>query len=231
MLNDSFIWKECSIDSVEDIIRFEGQYQELIKNTPEEWSTDNGFFHHDFNEGSLSLLARGHFKKMSQSVITNPNDAFIRVGCSKCESLVIHSFIGFESCLYRKDSYPNGIPPFVDRMCQILDNALDKMPRCEQHILCRACVDEDKKDFKVGDIFEPGYVITTSTDTSWRNEDANRFVIKPLPADQTKARAIYIIYNKANEFQVSFLSTTKFQITSIENWGNDKKVFYMHEIE
>ena len=58
----------------------------------------------------------------------------------------------------------------------------------------------------------------------------NRFVIKPLPLCKTKARAIYRVYNKAKEFQVSFLSSAKFVITSIDEWGERKKAFYMEEI-
>ena len=119
----------------------------------------------------------------------------------------------------------------MHNLCQILDNALEKMPKCKDFELYRACVHEDRSDFAVGDIFEPQYVITTSADSTWQNHDANRFVINPLPPNLTKARSIYHIYNKANEYQVTFLSNAKFVVSLISNWGNGKQIIYMDEIE
>lgn len=231
MLSDSFIWKPWTIESIEDILKFEQQYQELVKNTPDDWTCDGGFVPHDFGDGSLCLMGRGHFKIMADVILTNPNDTFIEVGCTQCESLVLHSFIGFESRIYRRDSYYcDRIPPFADSMCEILDNALDKMPRCDCKKLYRACVYGDRENFEIGDVFAPQYTITTSADSLWKDKSVNRFVIKPLPQCKTKARSIYLVHNKANEYQVSFLSSAKFIITSIDDWGEGKKAFHMEEI-
>lgn len=230
MVSNSFIWKPWPIESIDDILKFERQYQELVKNTPDDWTYEDGYIPHDFGDRSLCLMGRGHFKIMADAILTNSNDAFIKAGCTPCESLVLHSFLGFESCLYRRDSYYGHIPPFADNMCQILDNALKKMPWCNCPELYRACVFGDRENFEIGDVFEPMYTITTSADSSWQDKSVNRFVIKPLPQCQTKARSIYIVHNKANEFQVSFLSTAKFVITSIDDWGEGNKAFHMDEI-
>ena len=202
MIDKNFIWEPWSIHSVDDILRFEDQYIQLVKNTPYEWSPETGFAHPDFGDSSLRLIAHGHFKLLNQSISNIPDDVFILAGCTICESIILHSFLDFYSLLYRLDSYHGCIPPIVHNLCQILDNALEKMPKCKDFELYRACVHEDRSDFAVGDIFEPQYVITTSADSTWQNHDANRFVINPLPPNLTKARSIYHIYNKANEYQL-----------------------------
>lgn len=230
MLDDSFIWGPWQIDSVDDILRFEERYIKLEKSAPCELSLDAGMMPHDFGDGSLCLMGRGYFKMMSKGSVLRPEDAFIVAGCTQCESLILHSFIGFDSCLFRKDSYHSHIPPFANNLCKILDNALEKMPRSECDKLYRACVYEDRDDFEIGELFEPGYSVTTSADSSWRDKSVNRYVIKPLPPEQTKARSIYLVLNKADEYQVSFLSTTRFEITAIESWGENKRVFYMNEV-
>lgn len=230
MVSNSFIWKPWPIESIDDILKFERQYQELVINTPDDWTYEDGYIPHDFGDGSLCLMGRGHFKIMADAILTNPNDAFIKAGCTPCESLVLHSFLGFESCLYRRDSYYGHIPPFADNMCQILDNALEKMPCCDCVELYRACVYGDRENFEIGEVFEPKYTITTSADSLWKDMSVNRFVIKPLPPHLTKARSIYRVHNKANECQVSFLSSAKFIITFIDNWGESNMVFYMGEI-
>lgn len=230
MLDDSFIWAPWPIESVEDIIRFEEKYQELAKSAPDEWSPDARLVSHDFGDGSLCLMGRGHFKMMAEGSALKQEDAFIVAGCNQCESLVLHSFIGFESCLFRKDSYHSHIPPFAINLWKILDQALEKMPRCECEELYRACVYEDRDNFEIGELFEPGYSVTTSANSSWRDKSVNRYVIKPLAPEQTKARSIYPVFNKADEYQVSFLSTAQLIITAVDSWGEDKRVFYMREV-
>ncbi len=229
MIDDSFIWKSLAIESVDDILSFEQRYQNLVNSTPDEWVPVGDLMPHDFGDGSLCLMERGHFKMMAEDIVGNIDDVFIRCGCSQVESLVLHSFLGFESCIYRKDSYYR-IPPIVNTLCQLLDGALDKLPHNEDNMLFRACVYEDRADFSIGELFKPGYSLTTSADETWRNKSDNRYIIKPLGAKDTRARTIYSIINKANEYQVSFLSTAKFIVKKIENWGDGKKAFFMDEV-
>lgn len=230
MLDDSFIWDPWPIESIDDIIRFEERYCELVKNAPDEWTPDAGLLPHDFGDGSLCLMGRGHFQRMVQGGIAGPNDVFVKNGCTQIESLILHSFLGFESGIYRKDSYYRRIPPIVNTLCHILDMALDKLPRSNNNLLFRACVYGDREDFTIGEIYEPGYSLTTSADETWRDKSVNRFIITPLKSEHTRARAIYPLMNKANEFQVSFLSDAKFILLGIEDWGDEKKAFLMEEI-
>lgn len=229
MFDDSFIWEPWPIESVEDILRFEERYRDLKKSVPYDWSPEDGLIPHDSGDGSLCLMARGDFKMMAEGPALKPDNAFIAAGCNYCESLVLHSFIGFESCLFRRDSYHARIPPFAISLWQILDQALEKMPLCQSEKLYRACVYEDRDDFVLGELFEPGYSVTTSADSSWLDKPVNKYVIKPLPPEQTKARSIYSVFNKAGEYQVSFLSTARFIITAIDRWGENTRVFYMRE--
>ena len=206
MFDDSFIWEPWPIVDVEDILRFEDMYRKLVECTPEEWDSEDGFIPHDFGDGSLCLMSKGNFKKTYEGVVARPKDVFIHWGCSPVESLVLHSFIGSESCLYRKDSYYCHIPPIVNELCRILDCALDKLPHNENNVLFRACVYEDRNDFSIGDIFAPGYSLTTSADESWQDKSVNRYIIKPLCPLSTQARAIYTVKNNANEYQQKLVS-------------------------
>lgn len=228
MTDDSFIWQPWPIESIDDILGFEERYRYLVKNTPEEWSPETGFISHDFGDGNLDFMSAGHFRMMAEDA-SSSNDVFIKAGCTECESLVLHSFLSFESGLYRIDSYNNQIPPIVAELCHLLDKALDKLPHNNDSPLYRVCVFEDREDFKLGEIFEPRYSLTTSADSSWRDYTVNRYVITPLCAEQTLARAIYRVENKAKEFQVSFLSNVKFLVKGIEDWGHNKKAYLMEE--
>lgn len=229
MIDDSFIWEPWPVESVNDIIRFEDMYRTLVNNTPERWSPKTGLIPYDFGDGNLCCMSAGNFRRMAEDVVSN-DDIFIKAGCTQCESLVLHSFLGFESGLYRIDSYNNRIPPIVAELCLLLNKALDKLPHNNNLLLYRACVFEDRTDFEVGEIFIPQYSLTTSADSSWRDYTVSRYVIEPLHEKKTFSRAIYLVSNKGKEYQVSFLSNAKFLVKKIEDWGYGKLSFLLKEI-
>ena len=110
-----------------------------------------------------------------------------------------------------------------------MNNALAKLPSYSE-IVVRACNDYDKADFEVGDVFTPGFCMTCSADITWEDKSENRYIIKPLDEEHTKARNLFDIYD-ISEKQVTFLQDAKFSITAISDWGEGKKQIKMKEIQ
>lgn len=75
-----------------------------------------------------------------------------------------------------------------------------------------------------------GFCLTTSADLSWEDDSLNRYRIKPLDDEATKARALYKI-SYTDEEQVTFLQDASFCIVEVNDWGEGKKEFVMFEVE
>lgn len=227
---DHFIWTDFKINSIEDIIFFEKKYKEYDKQFCFCCDAEIDEFSPVYmNDGLLSLLSKGSFQNFQSDIEKNHlYSSFKELGLSDTEIVIISTFLANISGLYRKDAYHNGIPPFVDSLCTILNNALSKMPHYSGDVV-RKCHEYDNSAFNVGDIFIPDFCLTTSKDMKWECECENRYKIKPLDYTETKARDISSIV-KNGESQVTFLQDAKFVVTAIRDWGKGKKQLEMQEI-
>lgn len=129
--------------------------------------------------------------------------------------------------MYRMDGYVLGIPPFAVKINNILQNALAKFPSAKEKVLVRQLNGYDKKDFEVGETFQPSYSLTTSANPEWNDGSWNQYIITTLSEDMTKARIIP--GSSDNEKQVTFLIGAKFLITNIENDSKKGYRIYMEE--
>ena len=212
---DQFIWQDCEINTVEDLVAYEKQYQELSQGL-------------DFCcDGEMCLLGKGAFQRTANGK-GELYAKFVEAGLSDLEAVVIITFLAEISGLYRKDAYHYGVPPFVQSVCEILNSGISKLPAFTETVV-RACNEYDKADFKVGDEFTPGFCLTCSADLTWENTSENRYKIITLDAEHTKSRNLFCIHN-ISEQQVTFLPDAKFRITGISDWGEGKKQFDMQEI-
>ena len=85
-------------------------------------------------------------------------------------------------------------------------------------------------DYQVGDVFEPGFCLTTSADPTWGDDTSvSLYRISPLDVVHTKARAMYLVNNNT-EFQVTFLQDARFRIASINDREEGKKEIVVEEI-
>lgn len=84
-------------------------------------------------------------------------------------------------------------------------------------------------DFVVGNVFCPGFCLTTRADLSRQDTSKNRYRIKPLIEGKSKAMAMFMVNNNT-EFQVTFLEDICFMITAINKWGDGKREIEMEEI-
>lgn len=227
---DAFIWQECKIQSVDELVDFEKTYQEYSKFFDFCYDNEVGEFAPVYLcNGEMTLLCKGAFQRTTHHKEDNPLfQKFIEAGLNDLESVMVISFLAEISGLYRKDSYVFGIPPFIQSVCEVLDTAISKLPSYTGMVV-RACNEYDRADFQVGDIFVPGFCLTTSADLTWENESENRYCIQLLQSELTKARSIYSIHD-ISEKQVSFLQNVRFRICGISEWGEGKKEIWMEEI-
>lgn len=227
---DTFIWQDIDIRNVDDLVAYEKQYQSYCKVFDFVYDSEIGAFEHaEMEDGPLGLISRGRFQEIANGFDNNEyNQPFIDAELTDLEIIVLRSFLADISGLYRLDAYPFGVPPITMRLCGILNIGISKLPVFSEWVV-RQCNEYDKSDFAVGDIFVPGYLLTTSADHSFAGKSNNKYLIKPLSDGYTKARAIFLIRDNS-EKQVTFLQDALFRITAINNWGDGKKEIVMEEI-
>ena len=225
---DQFIWQDCKINTIDDLVAFEKQYQELGMNLDFCYDSEEEEFSPLYMcDGEMCLLGKGAYQRTANGK-GELYAKFVAKGLSDIEAVVAITFLAEISGLYRKDAYHYGIPPFVHAVCEILNSGISKLP-VYPDIVVRACNDYDKVDFNVGEVFVPGFCLTCSADLGWENTSENRYKITPLDTEHTKARNLYCIHN-ISEQQVTFLHDATFHITGISDWGEGKKQIEMQEI-
>ncbi len=228
---DQFIWQDCMIESVEQLVEFEREYQHHDRGLGMVYDNELSCFGDvDMEDGPMSLLGRGRFQQLAESFRgeDSVNSDFMAAGLTELETLVIRSFRADLSELCRIDAYHGHVPPFARCLCDVLNSALTKLPAYNERVV-RACNEYDKADFQVGDVFTPGFCLTTSADLTWNDNSQNRYRIKPLDEEATKARALYKI-NYTNEEQVTFLQDASFRIVEVNDRSEGKKEFVMEEL-
>ena len=228
---DTFIWQDCIIESVEQLVAFEIDYQQLGKNLGFCYDNEIGEMSCvEMENGTMDMLCKGRFAQFSQSDENDPvQKAFLEAGLTELETLLVRTLLADISALYRLDAYSCTVPPFVRSICDTLNNAISKLPEYNEDVV-RRCVPEDRSDFVVGDAFSFGYCLTTSADLNWKCYSNNRYRIHPLQQN-SKARAIFQVYQHGDESQVNFLQDAQFRVVEINPWGDEGyKEFVMEEI-
>jgi len=229
---DSFIWQDCRIESVEELVAFEKEYQRYDKAFGFCYDNEIGEFSCvEMEDGPLSLLQKGRFQQFSKKIKEDPvGKDFMAAGLTELEALLIMAFRADLSGLFRLDAYYYGVPPVAKSLCEILNGALEKLPPASGPLI-RKCKEYDRVDFQVGEIFEPNFCLTTSADPTWGDDKSVcLYRITPLDAAHTKARAMYLVNNNT-EYQVTFLQDARFRVTSIKGRDNGKQEIVMEEIE
>ena len=230
MAFDDFIWQDCEITSVDQLVEYEKEYQRLGKGLGFCYDNEIGEFGRvEMDNGPMDLLCKGRFQQFSEGLGEDKVDkAFLSAGLFDLETLLIKVFYADISGMFRLDAYFYGVPPMVQSLCESLNSALSKLPPYSGQLI-RKCNDYDKTDFQIGDVFTPGFCLTTSADPTWGEDNSvNLYRITTLEEGATKARSIYSIYNNG-EYQVTFLQGTQFHIVGINERGEGKKEFAIKE--
>lgn len=227
---DNFIWKDCEIKTIYQLLQFESRYQKYCSALDFCYDNEAGEFGCVFmNDGMLDLLCKGAFQRISKCSHDDVATVFYGAGLNELGTIVIRSFLDEISGLYRIDAYHGGIPPFVKSVCKILNNALSNLPLYNEGDVVRACNEYDKVDFKVGDVFIPGFCLTTSADLTWEDTSVSRYRIAPRKDNKTLARAIFKVHDNS-EKQVTFIQDAQFRVVDIKNWDDGNKEIIMEEL-
>lgn len=226
---DAFVWQDIEIHSINDLVAYENQYQAYCKLFGYVYDTEIGeMCHLEMEDGPLGLICRGRFQEMAKGFDeAEYNQPFRDAGLTDLEIIVLRSFLADISELYRLDAYYFDVPPFTMSLCGILNTGVSKLPTYSEWLV-RKCHEHDKIDFVVGDVFSPGYMLTTSADHTFAGKSDNKYLIKPLNDGKTKARAIFKIKDNSEQ-QVTFLQDAQFRITAINDWGKEYKEIVMEE--
>lgn len=226
---DAFIWQNIEIHSINELVAYEKQYQAYSESLYAYDNDEDCFGNVEMEDGPMVLLSRGRFQEMAKGFDeAEYNQVYRDAGLTDLEIIVLRSFLADISELYRLDAYYFGVPPFAMCLCDILNVGISKLPAYSDCVV-RKCHDHDKSDFAVGDVFSPGYMLTTSADHTFAGKSDNKYLIKPLSDSKTKARAIFKIKDNSEQ-QVTFLQDAQFRITAINNWGEGYKEIVMEEI-
>ena len=177
------------------------------------------------------FLRGGWIHKFSQSKHTPEiEQAIKRYNLSDVEVLIMHCFYGNLSQYFRDDTYAQygQVPEIAKEMQIVLDGFIRKAPKHKEGVLYRFLKSHDNVNLKKGDVFEPPYSLTTTTE-DWE-QDKDVYVITPLPEESTSAYDMYKIYNHGDENQVNFLKGAKFEVTTIEIVPNGHKRIHLNEL-
>lgn len=228
---DDFIWQDCTIDNIEQLVSFEKDYQRFDKIFDWFYDSEIGEFGAvEMDNGPMSLLGRGRFQQYADGFYEKQSSqALMNAGLTDLEALLIQTFLADLSGLFRIDAYYHGVPPFVKSLRDTLDTALSKLSPYTVEVI-RKYNEYDKSDFNIGDVFRPGYCLTASADPTWGDGTESLYHIKPLDGNHTKARAIFLVYDNS-EMQVTFLQEAQFAITDIRESAEGKKEIWMKEFD
>lgn len=189
-----------------------------------------------FADDALSFLSQNRFHKVYNILESEKRlmaEKIIKFNVSDSELIMLNLFMSNMSMYFRDDyylKYDKRIPSFVLEMQKCLYSVIGKAPVFEGDTLYRFCVNEDCIDFEIGQKNKFPYSLTTTTD-NW-NHDTNRYIIRPLPKEQTHAHCLYLMHAHGHENQVNFLPNTSFIVTDIQKCtcgGQVYKHIYMKE--
>lgn len=218
----------------EPIAYFFEQENQYLQSHP-----DEPVFEDEMEDDPLDFLRKQPFSSYYMTLQKHPLvDASVKAekGITETEELMLFLMIGEYSWYFRADRGIECLPQIRQEMIRHWDSFLGKIPVCKADKVYRHCHSHDIIDFSVGEEWLCQFSLTTREEEWPLNEDENMYEVHLLPQKLTRAKAIWEIYNHGQdcgspEYQVNFLSNTKFHIDDIVLMDNGGKKIIMHEIQ
>lgn len=193
----------------------------------------------DTEDDPLDFLEEQPFSSLYEHMQESPLiscDIKTRYNITDTEELMLFFMIHQYSRYFRyngeqnKDSYPE----VIQRMRQHWEAFLHKIPNCDASVLYRYCNTFDNTDLQKGDMWVCPFSLTAREEEWPLNPSEDIYEIHLLPNNLTRAKAVWKIYNHGEdcdnpEYQVNFLSNTKFHIDDVVSMDNGGKKIVMHE--
>lgn len=218
--------KEITVD---ELIRIEATYIEKQKTIPMILTKEQGLVPANYND-KLFFFNYGHITIQAHNLTNELKHELSKWQLTKFEMLML---LCYQGDLY--EVFDNGDPyksPYpINAMCKAMDTVLIKAPTCTDAPLYRQHRRNDVVAFKVGEIRIFSSYLTTTSSKNW-NQPCHQLIIAPNLA-HTKAKALYMIRNDKEEYQVNFKRGSSFLIERVETFkvdGIDYKKIWMREL-
>jgi len=215
--------------TVDQLLRIETDYIEEQKTIPMILTKEQGLVPANYND-KLFFFNYGHITIQAHNLTNELKHELSKWQLTKFEMLML---LCYQGDLY--EVFDNGDPyksPYpINAMCKAMDTVLIKAPTCTDAPLYRQHRRNDVVAFKVGEIRIFSSYLTTTSSKNW-NQPCHQLIITPNLA-HTKAKALYMIRNDKEEYQVNFKRGSSFLIERVETFkvdGIDYKKIWMREL-
>ena len=205
--------KEITFD---ELLRIEADYIKRQRTIPMILTEEQGLIPANYNE-ELFFLKHNHITTQACNLTNELKHELSKWQLTKFEMLILLCYQGDLYEVFDKGD-PHKSPYPIDEMCKALDTVLIKAPTCKDTPLYRRHRQNDVVDFKEGEIRTFPSYLTTST--RYCNQTCHQLIITPN-LEHTNAKALYMIRNDKEEYQVNFKRATSFLIEKVENFEED----------
>ena len=215
--------------TTDELLRIEANYIEKQRTIPMIHTDEQGLVPANYND-KLFFFNQKHIKIQAGNLTNELKHELSKWQLTKFEMLML---LCYQGDLY--EVFDNGDPyksPYpINEMCKALDTVLIKAPTCTDTPLYRQHRRNDVVAFKVGEIRIFSSYLTATSSKNW-NQPCHKLIITPNFA-HTKAKALYMIRNDKEEYQVNFKRGTSFFIEEVEAFeedGVEYKSIWMKEL-
>ena len=203
--------------TVDQLLRIEADYIEKQRTIPKILTEEQGLVPANYND-KLFFFNYGHITIQAHNLTNELKHELSKWQLTKFEMLML---LCYQGDLY--EVFDNGDPyksPYpINEMCKALDTVLIKAPTCTDTPLYRQHRRNDVVEFNVGEIRTFSSYLTTTSSRNW-NQSCHQLIITPNLA-HTNAKALYMIRNDKEEYQVNFKRGTSFLIERVEVFEED----------
>lgn len=217
--------KEITID---ELLRIEAEYIKKQRTIPMIHTDEQGLVSANYND-KLFFLNKGHIAIQARNLTNELKHEMSRWQLTKFEMLMLLCYQGDLWTTFDNGD-PSTSPYPINIMCQALDTVLIKAPICTSTILYRRHRNSDVVDFVEGEIrIFPSYLTTS---TKFCNQPCHQLIIT-ANLEHTNAKALYMIRNDKEEYQVNFKRGSSFlieRVATFEEDGVEYKRIWMKEL-
>lgn len=202
--------------TIDELLRIEADYIEKQKTTPKILTEEQGIVPANYND-KLFFFNQNYIAIQARNLTNELKHELSKWQLTKFEMLMLLCYQGdLWEVFDNGDPYSSPYP--VNQMCKALDTVLIKAPTCAKTPLFRQHRRNDVVNFKEGEIRTFYSYLTTSIKN--RNQPSHQLVIIPNLSN-TNAKALYMIRNDKEEYQVNFMRGSSFLIEKIETFEED----------
>ena len=214
--------------TIDELLRIEADYIEKQKTVPMILTEEQGIVPANYND-KLFFLNQNHISIQARNLTNELKHELSKWQLTKFEMLML---LCYQGDLW--EVFNNGDPGYspypINQMCKALDIVLIKAPACQITPLFRQSRRNEVDNFIEGEIRTFSSYLTTSVN-NWNQSNHQLIIIPNL--SNTNAKALYVIRNDKEEYQVNFIRGSSFLIEKIKTFEENSveyKRIWMKEL-